>query len=269
MVMRAISHRSNTDHQSKLVLDHRYIPLCRRCRGPEPYAPQPYQQAYRADGHPAQPTTQQYEPREQWAQSPYQNGLDRQRSLRSPATSQPALHRQTSMTYGPIPQTAESRGYSVEPLLNTQQAYASASLLAQDAPPIDMASHPKSSPTTSVHSALPIQSQYASPLPIAPTILPTSPPQQQQPTHPTAWQQAPAQSSYPYQQQQYPSYNQHQPVQQPVQQPQNVYNTQSFPQAPTQVFPDAPMDAPHGIEQQEQDEPLLIEAVNTLVRVNG
>lgn len=240
---------------------------------PQPQAPYPaYQPAQQsAQSYPvsSQPSAQPYSvPSAPYAQSqppqlassPPHPGIDRSASLRLPsAGSPPQIQRHQSMTYGSVPHVSESQGYNVS---STEGAGSSAP------PPVDMASHPSSSPTLSVRSALPgaaasapSQGSYASPQ-HAQAALPTSsaPPQPQAQSYlPQIYAPQHAQQQQP--QQQYPY--QHAPQQQqpyPTPQQQHVYNVDSFPAAPGAVFPDAPSGVPEqGLEKQEKEEALLIE----------
>jgi len=150
-------------------------------------------------------------------------------------------------------------------------------LSASAPPPVDLASHPSSSPrsiTTAMPSAPQRTVSYASTSPSQPTQIATSwgsqsAQQQQQHSYPQQqYEQAePSANGYlpqlypPQQQQQAPPQQHQQPYQDQAQQPsqQNVYSAASFPPAPAAVFPDAPSAEPTGLEKKEADEPLLIE----------
>jgi len=259
-------------------------PSMPKLQAPQQYAPEPAQQFQQHRGEAASPIPpspyppQAYDPRQKWAPSQAQPGIEQHSSMRSPSVTaqQSAPQRTASVTYGVIPQVAESPGHSLEPPQEPMSpAYPSSlsRIQTEGPPPVDMASHPASSPTTSIHSALPSQAapqSYASPSNLPRQSIPTSPPpaQQNQPYQSAAWQQpaAPPQQYQPSSQQYQPSPQQFQqsPQQrqpsQPVQQPApQVYSANSFPPAPAAVFPDAPIEAPLGLEKQEREEALLIE----------
>jgi growth factor-regulated tyrosine kinase substrate len=207
-------------------------------------SPPPVQTAYQPQQYAYAPT-QMSQPPDQaanpWASSrsshPYQQAAN---------PSQYSLHRQTSATYSSP--TKESSA----------------------PPPVDLASHPSSSPkeyTSNLPSA-PIRSEsYTST--VSHVDQTQTPVYAQQPQHP------PTHSQQQYPQQQYtsplqqaaPSLHPHQqqssaPPQQhsqQQQQQQHVYSANSFPQAPAAVFPDAPVAEPQGLEKKEQEEALLIE----------
>ena len=217
-------------------------------RSPQQYHPRatsPIQQPYM----PTQNATQ-------WAASPppEQPSMQRHSSMRVPqVTAQPFVPvRQASATYGDVPQISQPQmGYTAE---------------VSAPPPVDLASHPGSSPT-SVKSALPAQhtaNNHTSPIPVNHVPLSSSP-QPQQPqqlatqSFASSWQQqTPPQHTQPRTQ---PQLQVQQNNSQPYSaQPQHVYDAASFPQAPAAVFPDAPsMDPQGGLEKQEREEALLIE----------
>lgn len=207
--------------------------------------------------------SQAYDPSRQWLADPPQSGIERHSSMRAPSMpSQPPLHRNASLTYGTSPPVAEPQGYSVDPPLDPQQySYPFASKQPTAPPPFDIASHPNSSPTNSIYSILPIagaSQSYPSP---AAVPLPMSPGLHTQPYQTVPWQQSSAPQAQPAaQSQQYQqAFQQRQAQQAPQQAAPQVYSVNSFPQAPAAVFPDAPMEAPHGLERKEREEALLIE----------
>ncbi|KAK1927083.1 hypothetical protein DB88DRAFT_533845 [Papiliotrema laurentii] len=177
----------------------------------------------------------------------------------SPAPSQPypqqsqpnpwAPSQPSEATYQPS-QAAHSPS---QPQRQGSMSYASpAPMEASAPPPVDLASHPSSSPTRSI-SNLPIQpsaparsASYASASPIATASAPlATSPQASVPIHQPYAQATPQQPQYSA------------PPQQP--EAQHVYSANSFPQAPAAVFPDAPSAEPQGLEKQEREEALLIE----------
>ncbi|WWD19042.1 hypothetical protein CI109_103500 [Kwoniella shandongensis] len=251
---------------------------------PQVYAQQPYRQETTSP-LPFASSPSQYAPQQQpWAAAPSQPNLARHTSLHIQPVSAAvpsALQRQVSMTYGAPPEPSQ---------YHAQEASAP--------PPLDMTTHP-SSPTASIHQPLPVpaqsqnhasaptdvssQSSYVSPTPVStqlsssPSTQQHLPPQQQQqwdaqgydltPSAPHAQppqqQQQQYQPSHPQQQQQQPAQPQQQQWQQPQstqQLPPGVYSASSFPQAlPATIFPDAPIEAPKGLEKEEKEEALLIE----------
>ncbi|ORY35602.1 hypothetical protein BCR39DRAFT_511030 [Naematelia encephala] len=159
-------------------------------------------------------------PPQQWA--PSQPTIERSSSMRVPGAPNAPLQRHSSVTYG----------------AEIAQAAPSAPPSQETAPPVDMASHPASSPTTSVHAPLP----------------PSSAPQQY--TSPSLDRDVPLSNSFSQTELQ----NQWAQPQQWA--PQQVYSAASFPVAPAAVFPDAPTEEfqqPRGVEKHEQEEALLIE----------
>ncbi|WRT68369.1 uncharacterized protein IL334_005345 [Kwoniella shivajii] len=242
------------------------------------------QYPYRHDMASPQPSTSSSV---QYAQQPYtsQSGLARHTSLHVQPTSLPhSPQRQASMTYGaPV-------SVAVENPTPTPQY--------ENAPPVPMASHPPSSPTTSIHSlaqqasappAPSSQGSYRSPI-AAYNPLGTSPAQTQsqgynqwegqgqnhsqqhpswdfQPSQRTQQYQASAQNQQPISQQEEQSQQPYQVRQRPnglnhSQQQAGIYSVNSFPSAPEQIFPDAPSEIPaptKGLEKEEHEEALLIE----------
>lgn len=167
-------------------------------------------------------------------------------------------------TYEPASQAPPdpARQPSVYAPTPTPEAQASAP------PPVDLASHPSTSPraiTTRLPSAPQRTASYASstsPVAPAPIGSPTR-------TMSESWSaQGPPQSAHHQQgvpqhapQQPYAPQQQHYAPQQTqlAAPPQNVYSVASFPSAPAAVFPDAPSAEPQGLEKKEKEEALLIE----------
>ncbi|CAD6577391.1 MAG: Vacuolar protein-sorting-associated protein 27 [Tremellales sp. Tagirdzhanova-0007] len=207
----------------------------------------------------------QYDPRQQpWVSQPPQTGIERHPSMRIPSGSSqhPALQRAASLSYNTMPPVAEPQVSPIEPWYDhLQQEYTSSvpsSMQAEAPPPVNMASHPNSSPTTSVRSVLhahpvpqpDVSSAHISSAP--PTISPASPYHSHESA---AWP-----TTTQFHQYQEAQQVQRQSSSRPVHQiASNVYNDNSFPSAPAAVFPDAPNEVPLGLEKQEREEALLIE----------
>ncbi|WWC90727.1 uncharacterized protein L201_005664 [Kwoniella dendrophila CBS 6074] len=236
----------------------------------------PYRQATTSP-LPSAPSPAQPFQQHQQQQYSDQSNLARHNSFNSHSIQSPsAPQRQASMTYGaPVTIAVESSTPQYE---------------TPTAPPVPMASHPPSSPSTSIHSLS--QHQHASAPPVAASSQGsyTSPAPAhnqlgQSPVKGYAQHESQQQQQYTQHQQQ-PSYQPSQPVQQsyepyPPQQaqqqqqqqaptqvngtqqlPSGVYNVNSFPSAPGQIFPDAPLELPNPsrtIEKEEKEEALLIE----------
>lgn len=259
------------------------------------HAPSLYPTMPYATPNSASPQQQQLYPQQshsspysQWSPAPshVQSGLARQASVVVPPVSSPVLagvQRQASMTYGaPIPVAERPQ--------EQQQQYTSAPPvdIPSAPPPVDLSTHPSSPQRHSyIPSQPPTQSQYES----QPQEIPSQqemqygasapPPDsvgsyvsegtvgsvksgheqehaapQSQP-QPQPMVSAQTQTQLQSQLQAQPQQNQY-AVQ--TQLPAGVYNAASFPQPlPPTIFPDAPVEAPKGLEKKEKEEALLIE----------
>ncbi|WVQ68094.1 uncharacterized protein L199_006300 [Kwoniella botswanensis] len=196
----------------------------------------------------AQLQTQQY-PYRQEAVSPspiqtfqQQSGLARHASLHAhPISSPPAPQRQASMTYGaPVTYAVES------PTLTPSQQ--------ETAPPVPMASHPPSSPTTSIHSS--VQQASAPPAPSSQgSYRSPAPVHNQLGSSPAQWngnqyQQWDGVTSQAQQLQQQPSYEPSQPVQQSYEPYPPVQQAQQVSQPPQQPHQQQQPQQQHQLQQQ-------------------
>ncbi|OXC69142.1 vacuolar protein sorting-associated protein 27 [Cryptococcus neoformans] len=259
------------------------------------HAPSLYPTMPYATPNSASPQQQQVYPQQshsspysQWSPAPshVQSGLARQASVVVPPVSSPVLagvQRQASMTYGaPIPVAERPQ--------EQQQQYTSAPPvdIPSAPPPVDLSTHPSSPQRHSyIPSQPPTQSQYES----QPQEIPSQqemrygasapPPDsvgsyvsegtvgsvksgheqehaapQSQP-QPQPMVSAQTQTQLQSQLQAQPQQNQYAAQ---TQLPAGVYNAASFPQPlPPTIFPDAPVEAPKGLEKEEKEEALLIE----------
>jgi growth factor-regulated tyrosine kinase substrate len=202
---------------------------------PPPQQPQQQQQQYQPYQYQGYNPQQQL-PAQQSHQSTVVNGAPAQTS--APDSQYPYQQRSHPAMLGvngrqaSLNHSSEPQGYStaasapmLSPGIEPTQGQASAP------PPVDIASHPASSPRSTTSRL----ASHTSPTGVA-VPLPSSPEAQ--------WQAQQAQAQYSQKRQQ---------------QPAQVYNVDSFPAAPAAVFPDAPVSEPHGLEKKEQEEALLIE----------
>ncbi|WWC71583.1 uncharacterized protein I206_105541 [Kwoniella pini CBS 10737] len=229
--------------------------------------------------HPVQPVQQYYNPQAQ-------SSLARHPSLNSQLVSSPsAPHRQVSVTYGSAPTSVA---------IDTTQQQAPPVPTASHPPSSPPTSLHSVAHQASAPPAPSSQGSYKSPAPLHNQLdpqpqwnaQPSQPPQQQWNGVQEQQQQQQPQQSYqqgsyaPSQaiQQSYEPYPQVQPPQQQQQSaqhtqqhqqqiqqsngilPSGVYNVNSFPSAPGQIFPDAPSEIPlKTVEKEEKEEALLIE----------
>jgi growth factor-regulated tyrosine kinase substrate len=207
-------------------------------QGQPTYTPQIYQPPQQT-----QPPQQHYQPQQQ-PYAPYpQQPLATSPGAHSALQRHPSLNAQVAQPQRQVsmPLQQEPQGYAMSPHPTGESSY-----MATAPPPVDLASHPSTSPQSTT------------------AALPSALPGLASPNHVQA-QMPPMQSDHHAYPTQHPPQPQQQQQSQPQQQQQqqHVYYPQSFPQAPAAVFPDAPSDDISNsnklAEKEEPKEALLIE----------